>query len=90
MDCDSCEAAPVVFKRATQKKPRLCAPNEAVKYTESTDKAVFKSSKLVMPEYVVGREKKKEKKVRSTSPGSKYDKSKEIKLHHLQFQEDPE
>ncbi|XP_063242941.1 U5 small nuclear ribonucleoprotein TSSC4 [Bacillus rossius redtenbacheri] len=83
MDCDPPGPAPVVFKRPAQRG------GDAPGCEGPADRAVFKSSKLVMPEYVVGRD-KKERKSRGAQPASKYDKSKEIKLQHLQFEDDPE
>lgn len=55
--------------------------NDVQVIIEHNDKPIFRSSKIIMPEYVVGqKQKKKNKKEKSTI---KVDRSKQLKLDHL-------
>lgn len=54
---------------------------------DSNDKPVFRSSKIIMPEYIVGQKQKKKKKEK---PIIKIDRSKQLKLDHLQEPDEEE
>lgn len=56
--------------------------------TAENSKPSFRSGKLVMPEYVVGQRKKKEKKSELLNSSVKTSKTKEIQLGHLMAEED--
>nr|CAD7205257.1 unnamed protein product [Timema douglasi]CAD7416355.1 unnamed protein product [Timema poppensis] len=75
---------PVVFH-----KPKDISCVGETQATES-EKAVFRSSKLIMPEYVVGQSRKKERKNINKSKVLKDGKPKEIKLDHLNFEDNIE
>lgn len=84
MDTDG-EVKAITFKKPsnyTKNKPE----SDSEKSSQSTS---FRSSKVVMPEYVVG-EKKQQKKTITTKSTVKGDKSKEIKLGHLLEEDDDE
>lgn len=83
MDDDSSDGK-IVFKRST--KLKAITSGEVSSDTSGTCKKI-QSTKIVMPEYVVGQKIQKEKKTR---PGNtkKVDKSKELKLQHLLEEED--
>lgn len=49
---------------------------------DTGDKPVFRSSKIIMPEYIVGQ--KQKKKNRTGKPVGKVDRSKQLKLDHLE------
>ncbi|KAJ8924884.1 hypothetical protein NQ315_001039 [Exocentrus adspersus] len=61
-------------------------PKEEQEESWGVSKPTFRSSKLIMPEYVVGQKVKKEKKSR----GNKADRGKELKLDHLHDEEEDE
>lgn len=56
-----------------------------IEHEEDSNKPVFKGSKLIMAEYVVGKVKKPEKTVKKKTPGEK---SKEVFLNHIHEYED--
>ncbi|XP_014218828.1 protein TSSC4 [Copidosoma floridanum] len=60
------------------------------KEPSNTSKPEFRSSKIVMPEYVVGLKKAPKKKNLPKAEAEKIDKSKEIKLDHLKFDDGEE
>lgn len=70
------------------KKPQSKAIKNAETVIESDDRPVFRSSKIILPEYVVGQKPKKIK--RQNRPASKVDRSKELKLDHLQEPDEEE
>ncbi|XP_026762613.1 uncharacterized protein LOC113521308 [Galleria mellonella] len=87
-ECDK-EKAEVVFK-----KPTFHSSSTVKKILKSEDeKAVYKSNKIVMPEYIVGVTRKKEKKenlIKSTSlVKTDNEKKIELKLNHL-YEDDEE
>ncbi|KAF3428003.1 hypothetical protein E2986_10954 [Frieseomelitta varia] len=55
---------------------------------ETDDKPVFRSSKIIMPEYVVGQ--KKKKKVKRDIHPMKVDRAKQLKLDHLEEPDEEE
>lgn len=73
----------IVFKRSTKLK---AITGEVSSDTSGTCKKI-QSTKIVMPEYVVGQKVQKEKKLRPNNT-KKADKSKELKLQHLMEEED--
>lgn len=85
MDCDQekTEEAPkkIIFKKHTS--TMVCPKQEE---NPDTSKPSFRSSKVVMPEYVVGLKMKKEKKNKSIKAG----KGRELKLDHLFEKEEDE
>lgn len=52
------------------------------------DKPTFKSSKVIMPEYIVGQ--KQKKKSKKEKPAKKFDQSKQLKLDHLEEADEEE
>ena len=72
-------------KKVQEKKVNFGDESEPVVDDQIQDKPVFKSSKLIMPEYVVGQPKKMSKK--KGKLGST-DKGKQIRLDHIQDYED--
>lgn len=56
--------------------------NNAAVIVDSEDKPIFKSSKIIMPEYVVGQ--KQKKKSKKEKPQIKLDRSIQLKLDHLE------
>lgn len=74
------------------KKPKFHLSAVFKKQTPIKDKAIFKSSKVIMPEYVVGasENKKKNKPQRKIIPKETVDKNNktELKLQHLHEEED--
>lgn len=78
MECETDETG--LFK-----KPTFQISKTVKKEQKPDEKAVFKSNKIVMPEYVVGLTKKKEKKVKIVKNDSDSTQSKkiELKLNHL-------
>lgn len=83
MDDDSSDGK-IVFKRST--KLKAITSGEVSSDTSGTCKKI-QSTKIVMPEYVVGQKIQKEKKARLSNT-KKVDKSKELKLEHLLEEED--
>lgn len=79
-------------KRTSQirfKKPQTKADvAENSKTTAADSKLVFKSSKIILPEYVVGQKPKKISK--QNRPVVKVDRSKELRLDHLQEADEEE
>ncbi|CAO1439913.1 unnamed protein product [Diamesa tonsa] len=73
----------IVFKRSTKLR---AITGEVSSDTSGTCKKI-QSTKIVMPEYVVGQKIQKEKKPRPSNT-KKVDKSKELKLQHLMEEED--
>ena len=96
MDVDVSSPKAIVFKPVrTEKRISSLGTVTTVSATaasEEADRPSFRSSKLVMPEYIVGQKKSSKKKLNKDSKASeekvKKDKSKEIKLGHLMDQED--
>lgn len=86
MDCDSDE---FVFK-----KPIFQVSSTIKRMTAMPDnddaKVVFKSSRVVMPEYVVGVTKKKDSKkvIRKSTESTETEKKNELKLNHLYENDD--
>ncbi|XP_026738139.1 uncharacterized protein LOC113501256 [Trichoplusia ni] len=72
------------------KKPTFHISSALRKTPKAEEKAVFKSSKLIMPEYVVGVSKTKEKKVKrdKTEKPEGSEKKSQLKLDHLFEEED--
>uniref|UniRef100_A0A1B6LUD1 U5 small nuclear ribonucleoprotein TSSC4 n=1 Tax=Graphocephala atropunctata TaxID=36148 RepID=A0A1B6LUD1_9HEMI len=79
MDVDS-EVKQITFKKPTKHVEAMV--DNSAKYESPS----FRSSKVVMPEYVVGE--KKTSKRSTAKPSEKTDKSKEIKLDHLNEEDD--
>ncbi|XP_011868525.1 PREDICTED: protein TSSC4 [Vollenhovia emeryi] len=93
MDVDPCEAEDSTgtrfkFKKRTsqiafKKPPREAASDAASDAVEELDeKPVFRSSKIILPEYVIGQKPKGTRK--QNRPAVKVDRSKELRLDHLQ------
>ena len=61
--------------------------NDAV-VIDDEDKPTFKSSKVIMPEYIVGQ--KQKKKSKKEKPAKKIDQSKQLKLDHLEEADEEE
>ncbi|XP_015510936.2 protein TSSC4 [Neodiprion lecontei] len=59
-------------------------PCDATVIIEHEEKPMFRSSKFVMPEYVVGQKQKKKDKEKRAAVRVKVDRTKELKLKHLQ------
>lgn len=73
----------------TFRKPRAGETAEdIVVITEPDDKPVFRSSKIVLPEYVIGQ--KPKKMCKQNRPMVKVDRSKELRLDHLQEPDEEE
>lgn len=103
MDMDDDESteqdqAKIVFKSRKIKKASTIEfkkPSIDVEKTESSpviidhdDKPIFRSSKIIMPEYVVGQ--KQKKKTKKEKPLTKVDRLKQLKLDHLEELEEEE
>ena len=95
MDVDESSPKAIVFKPVRSEK-RTSSRGSVTTVSETTtseeaDRPSFRSSKLVMPEYIVGQKKTSKKKLKGESkPGEEKvkDKTKEIKLGHLMDEED--
>ncbi|KYQ57690.1 Protein TSSC4 [Trachymyrmex zeteki] len=70
----------------TFKKPRTREIMENI--AEPDDKPIFKSSKIILPEYVIGQKPKKT--CKQNRPVIKVDRSKELRLDHLQEPDEEE
>lgn len=70
------------------KKPQDKEAESSETVIESDDMPVFRSSKIILPEYVVGQKPKKIN--RKNQPVVKVDRSKELKLDHLQEPDEDE
>jgi len=70
------------------RKPPVISENSEIIVIESDVRPVFRSSKIILPEYVVGQKPKKINK--QNRPVVKIDRSKELKLDHLQEPDEEE
>ncbi|XP_011313811.1 protein TSSC4 [Fopius arisanus] len=78
------EESPTISK-VTFKKPWGGGPRALVIQDEK-EKPVFRGSKIVLPEYVIGQ--RTMKKGRKEKPLEKFDRNKQLKLQHLEEEED--
>ncbi|KAJ0178198.1 hypothetical protein K1T71_006021 [Dendrolimus kikuchii] len=85
MECNSENA--IIFK-----KPTFQVSSVIKKPPSQIEKVIFKSSKVIMPEYVVGVSKKKEKKIpiKKSDQKDNTDRKLNLKLNHLYENEDEE
>lgn len=77
-------ASQIVFKKPEIKEAKT---SEAV-VIETNEKPIFRSSKIILPEYVIGQAPKKSPK--QNRPAVKVDRSKELRLDHLQEPDEEE
>ncbi|KYM92677.1 Protein TSSC4 [Atta colombica] len=88
MNAETCESnsTETQFKKRssssqiTFKKPRMRETMEDI--VEPDDKPIFRSSKIILPEYVIGQKPKRT--CKQNRPVIKVDRSKELRLDHLQ------
>ncbi|XP_012057269.1 PREDICTED: protein TSSC4 [Atta cephalotes] len=88
MNAETCESnsTETQFKKRssssqiTFKKPRMRETMEDI--IEPDDKPIFRSSKIILPEYVIGQKPKRT--CKQNRPVIKVDRSKELRLDHLQ------
>ncbi|XP_012528531.2 protein TSSC4 isoform X2 [Monomorium pharaonis] len=76
--------------RITFRKPQTAkeTANDGAVINETDDKPVFRSSKIILPEYVIGQKPKKT--CKQNRPMVKVDRSKELRLDHLQEPDEEE
>ncbi|KAL0127201.1 hypothetical protein PUN28_005475 [Cardiocondyla obscurior] len=74
-------------QQITFRKPKKVARDTA-ESAETEEKPVFRSSKIILPEYVIGQKQKKARKL--NRPVIKIDRSKQLKLDHLQEPDEEE
>ncbi|XP_011050323.1 PREDICTED: uncharacterized protein LOC105143598 [Acromyrmex echinatior] len=94
MDVETCESnsTETRFKKRssssqiTFKKPRTRETMENI--AEPDDKPIFRSSKIILPEYVIGQKPKRT--CKQNRPVIKVDRSKELRLDHLQEPDEEE
>ncbi|XP_076386239.1 uncharacterized protein LOC143263905 [Megachile rotundata] len=72
-------ASDIQFKKPENEAEDI---NNATVIVDSEDKPIFRSSKIIMPEYVVGQ--KQKKKSKKEKPQIKLDRSIQLKLDHLE------
>ncbi|KAH0955191.1 hypothetical protein HN011_010529 [Eciton burchellii] len=84
MDIESCKKQHTSTSQMIFKKPQVTEriENSEAVIIKSDDRPMFKSSKIILPEYQVGLKPKKV--CRRNQPVIKVDRSKELKLDHLQ------
>lgn len=89
LESDSQDSVEFKSKKCTSqirfKKPQT---KGATENSETDSKLVFKSSKIILPEYVVGQ--RNPKKPKQNRPVVKVDRSKELRLDHLQEPDEEE
>ncbi|XP_029159864.1 protein TSSC4 [Nylanderia fulva] len=89
LESDSQGSTEFKSKKCTTSQIRFRKPQtkDETEHSEADSKLVFKSTKIVLPEYVVGQKPKKSKQNR---PVVKVDRSKELRLDHLQEPDEEE
>lgn len=84
----SSAASQVVFRKPTKQNDRKNKEQTRVEIVEADNNPIFVGSKIIFPEYVVGQKPINKSKKEKQNPVIKVDRSKQIKLDHLQEYED--
>ncbi|CAD6203449.1 GSCOCG00009767001-RA-CDS [Cotesia congregata] len=82
------QASQVVFRKPTKQNDRKNKKQTRVEIVEADNNPIFVGSKIIFPEYVVGQKPINKSKKEKQNPVIKVDRSKQIKLDHLQEYED--
>jgi len=97
MDIEPCESSAqdsteIRFKKRTSqitfRKPKAIETADNAAIAEPDEKPIFRSSKIILPEYVIGEKPKKTRKRNQLVV--KVDRSKELRLDHLQEPDEEE